>query len=222
MTGLWRCNTSNQTQQPDPEREPFSGVKPASGWAACLGQVTLAAGPAAVFLLLLGLGCGGSGSGNDGSQVPDLPYCNPVADWSEEWQAWEARIVQRMNQARAAGATCGTTTYDPTDPLEADPALRCASRAHSKDMSDRGFFDHTNPDGDGPTERFHKAGWSGSTWGENIVGGYGSADAQFDGWMSSPGHCGNIMNPSFTQVGVGYFQGAGEYRDYTTAGFGRP
>lgn len=89
-------------------------------------------------------------------------------------------------------------------------------------MHDRDFFDHTNPDGDGPTERFHAAGWSGSTWGENIVGGYGSVDAQFAGWMGSEGHCRNIMNPSFTQVGVGYFHGPSGYNDFTTAGFGRP
>ncbi|MDY0003158.1 MAG: CAP domain-containing protein [Polyangia bacterium] len=195
---------------------------PGSGpGARCLGSGLI--GRALAFMALFGAGLGVScDDGNDGSQVPDIPYCDPVANWGSEWLAWEARMVDLMNEARAQGATCGSTPFASTGPLEPDPRLRCAARVHSRDMYVREFFDHTNPDGEGPTERFHKAGWSGSTWGENIVGGYGSVEAQFAGWMGSEGHCRNIMSSSFTQVGIGYFHGEGGYGDYTTAGFGRP
>ena len=125
-----------------------------------------------------------------------------------------------MNQARAIGATCGGEYYGPTHAFETHPALRCAARVHSKDMADRDFFSHTNPDGEGPGDRFTRAGYTGGSWGENIVAGYGSPEGHFDGWMNSEGHCRAIMNPNFTRVGVGTYTGGGGYGDYATAGFG--
>lgn len=177
-----------------------------------LGRVTAQVVAALVVAIgLLTAGCEG-----------EKGYCDSVSDWDPDWVAWEARILELMNEARAAGATCGSTAYEATGSLTVDPLLRCAARNHSRDMSKREFFDHVNPDGDGPTERFDRAGWSGTAWGENIVGGYGSPDAQFAGWMSSEGHCANIMNSYFTVVGIGFYHGSGTYGDYTTAGFGRP
>jgi len=127
-----------------------------------------------------------------------------------------------MNDARASGAVCGTEEFGSAGSLEISPELRCAARAHSKDMAERDYFNHYSPEGEGPTERFQKAGWSGRRWGENIVAGGGSADGQFDMWMNSPGHCSNIMDPNFTQVGIGYYSTTSSYGDYTTAGFGAP
>jgi uncharacterized protein YkwD len=43
-----------------------------------------------------------------------------------------------------------------------------------------------------------------STWGENIAMGYRSAQSVFDGWMASDGHRANILNPSYTQMGIGH------------------
>jgi len=148
-------------------------------------------------------------------------YCDPVANWSAERQAWETQMLELFNEARAAGANCGSNgDFAPADPLILEPALRCASRVHSMDMHNHNFFDHTNPDGEGPGDRFARAGWSGGGWGENIIAGYGSAENAFAGWMDSDGHCANIMNPSFNQVGIGYFNGPNGYGDYGTAGFG--
>ncbi len=53
--------------------------------------------------------------------------------------------------------------------------------------------------------------------GENIASGQESADEVVDGWMASPGHCANIMDPNFTEIGVGYYDG-----DIWTQVFGRP
>jgi uncharacterized protein YkwD len=161
------------------------------------------------------------GCNSDSDQVPAGAYCDPVSDWSSDRQAWESRMLELFNQVRAAGANCGSNgDYSPAGPLTMEPSLRCASRVHSMDMHDRNFFDHTNPDGEGPVDRFTLADWSGGGWGENIIAGYGSAEAAFDGWMASDGHCANIMNPGFNQVGIGYFSGSSGYGDYGTAGFG--
>ena len=39
------------------------------------------------------------------------------------------------------------------------------------------------------------------------------------GWLQSAGHCRNIMNPSFRELGVGYAQG-GSYGHYLVQNFG--
>jgi uncharacterized protein YkwD len=174
------------------------------------------------ILLAALLAAPAAGCEDDGSQVPEGAYCDPVASWPAERQAWESRMLERFNQARAVGATCGEEGYfGPAGPLTMDPSLRCASRVHSMDMHDRNFFDHTNPDGESPWDRFARAGWTGSGGGENIIAGHGSADNAFDGWMASDGHCANIMSPSFNRVGIGWFAGPNAtYGDYGTAGFG--
>ncbi len=75
--------------------------------------------------------------------------------------------------------------------------------AHSLDMDVRNFFDHTNPDGELPWDRLTAAGVAWSTAGENIAWGYSSPAAVMTGWMNSPGHRANILNTSYTHIGIG-------------------
>lgn len=152
--------------------------------------------------------------------IPGGSYCSPVSDWDPAWLDWENEVITLMNEERARGATCGGEPYGSAPALAASPELRCAARVHSMDMHDREFFDHTNPDGEGPADRFDRAGWVGRGWGENIIAGYGSPEAMVDGWMDSPGHCRNIMKAGFTHVGLGYFHGPKGYGHYATSGFG--
>ena len=63
----------------------------------------------------------------------------------------EAEIIRLTNAERSA---------EDLPPLAHDPALDRIARAHSRDMLARGFFSHENPDGDGPTERARKAGYT--------------------------------------------------------------
>lgn len=148
--------------------------------------------------------------------VPSNAYCDPVAAWDEAWAAFEEEVVTLMNVERAQGADCGSAgVFEPATALTMDPALRCAARKHSLDMSTRDFFGHTDPDGDGPGDRIEAAGYVPLLWGENIASGYSSPQAVVDGWMGSDGHCANIMNANFTDVGVGYYEG-----NLWTAAFG--
>ena len=153
-------------------------------------------------------------------EVPDNSYCQDVSNWDPEWSAWEDEVVALVNLERAAGAVCGGTEYDPAGPVVSSPHLRCASRVHSKDMVDRGYFSHTNPDNQSPWERISLAGYPYQPTGENIAAGQSSAAAVLSSWMNSPGHCSNIMNPSSNQIGVGYYPGGG-YGHYWTQTFGR-
>ncbi len=150
----------------------------------------------------------------------DIPYCQPVADWDPAWRARELAIVEIVNQHRMQGADCGSRgVFAPTAPLAMQPNLWCAARVHSKDMAERNFFDHVNPDGESPFDRMMKAGYSFFTAGENIAAGNDTAEATMQQWMESDGHCANIMNPDFKEIGVGYHPG-GQWGHLWTQAFG--
>jgi uncharacterized protein YkwD len=106
-------------------------------------------------------------------------------------------------------------------PLSISPLLMQVAEAHSQDMIDRNFFDHTNPDGLDPGDRLDNAGYHWMTWAENIGAGQTTAQEMFDVWMNSSGHRANILNGDVTEIGIGYATG-GTYGHYWTAIFARP
>lgn len=114
-----------------------------------------------------------------------------------------------INAARRAGANCGSRgSFAATTSLAWNDALASAALVHSDDMVARNFFDHTGSDGRSAGDRATAAGYLWSAWGENIAAGYGSVSAVMSGWMSSPGHCANIMTARFQHVGVACVAGA--------------
>ena len=138
-------------------------------------------------------------------ELPNNAYCAVVSTWSQHSADFEDEVFRLVNVNRAAGADCGSTgSFDPVGPLAENAALRCAARNHSLDMATRNFFSHTNPDGDGSRERMDQAGYGGFTWGENIAFGQITPMQVVVGWMNSSGHCANIMNPDFTEIGIGH------------------
>lgn len=91
-------------------------------------------------------------------------------------------------------------------PLERDGTLERAAQKHAEDMGRRQFSAHENPSGLTPDQRMRRAGFDGTSTGENIHWGVGSnatpARIMRD-WMESPGHRENILRPNFRRVGVG-------------------
>jgi uncharacterized protein YkwD len=163
-----------------------------------------------------------------GSDVPTGDHCAPVADWDPMWVAWEQEVLLLVNEARAVGHNCDAEgEFGPADPLTSNALLTCSARLHSLDMFERGFFDHYDPDGVDPGARIDATGYEWSTYGENIAQGYDSPAAVVETWLESDGHCSNIMNPNFTELGVGYYIGDTESRfgqdqHYWTQNFGAP
>jgi len=152
------------------------------------------------------------------ADIPDNEYCNAVANWDADSAAFEEEVLVLVNARRAAGANCGTHGhFDPAAPLTMNGALRCAARNHSMDMALRDFFDHTNPDGEGPGTRVESAGYDWMSWGENIAWGQTTPQEVVDGWMNSDGHCANIMSAMFTETGIGFYTGS-----FWTQTFGSP
>ena len=74
-------------------------------------------------------------------------------------------------------------------------------------MARRDYFDHRALDGSEPKDRVRRAGYRPRLTGENIAFGPESAEEAVAGWMASPGHCANIMDPRFREMGVAVAQG---------------
>jgi uncharacterized protein YkwD len=101
------------------------------------------------------------------------------------------------------------------------PALTRSARGHSRDMAVRDYFDHRSPEGHGPMQRAQAAGFEGGFVGENIAAGYRSPRDVVQGWMDSPGHCLNVMEPRYRFLWVGYFfEGGDKMGHYWTQNFG--
>jgi uncharacterized protein YkwD len=148
----------------------------------------------------------------------------PIAsdDWPAQWQAFEDEVLLRTNQTRARGVVCGGQAMPPAGPVGPNAALRRSARGHSKDMADRNFFDHTNPEGAGPMHRAKAAGFSSTFVGENIAAGQTDPARVVQAWIDSPGHCVNMMDPRYKVLGVGYFfDGKSDrFEHYWTQNFG--
>lgn len=112
-------------------------------------------------------------------------------------------------------------------PLTYNPQLEYSAENHSTNMALQDFFSHTGIDGSTMAQRIGAAGYQFSNAAENIAAGYTTPEQVVGGWMNSPGHRANILNPNLTEIGVGYYcletdPGILNYNHYWTQNFGSP
>lgn len=124
-------------------------------------------------------------------QVINLPSKNQTAD------TYEGEVIRLVNVERAKQGL-KDLTYD--------WQLSRVARYKSKDMSDNNYFSHTSPTYGSPFEMMKSFGISYRSAGENIAKGQATPKAVVDAWMNSSGHRANILNKSFTHIGVGYVE----------------
>jgi len=137
--------------------------------------------------------------------------------------SFQQEILDRVNQARAAGRSCGTTYYGPAPALAWNTNLFNAASAHSTDMAANNYFSHTSLDGRNAGQRITGAGYAWSAYGENIAAGQTSVQSVVDGWLASPGHCANIMNPVYADIGTACVASStSSYPTYWTMDLARP
>lgn len=117
--------------------------------------------------------------------------------------ALEQSMLAAVNEARSAARVCGDTAFAPTGPLRLENRLSAAAQLHSEDMQATGTLSHVGSDGSSVVERAERQGYQWSKLAENVAWGYEAVDAVVAGWLSSPGHCRNIMNPDYRELGVG-------------------
>jgi len=154
--------------------------------------------------------------------VPPTDTGTTTGDWPAAYALLEQQVLEETNKRRAVGADCRTKgKFGPAAPLVMQSQLQWAARKHSKDMATNNYFSHTNLAGKSPFDRMRAEGYKGGYMGENIAAGNGTAAATVTQWMNSDGHCANIMNKTYTQLGVGYWYSAtSTYRHYWTQNFG--
>lgn len=114
------------------------------------------------------------------------------------------RVLELTNEARAHARRCGSTPYAAAPPLELNTVLGRAARAHSADMALWGYMDHTGRDGSSPQERITRAGYRWREVGENLASGMMTPEEVVAGWVRSPDHCANVMDPLFREMGVAF------------------
>ncbi len=144
-------------------------------------------------------GSGGSG-GSDGSGR------------SGKGLTAQAAAVLKITNAERAKAGCKA--------LSANSTLNNVAQAHSADMAAHNYFSHDSQNGKSPFDRMKDAGYNFRAAGENIAYGQRTATDVMNAWMNSPGHKANILNCTYTQIGIGYaLQGS---TPYWTQDFGTP
>ncbi|WP_085729359.1 CAP domain-containing protein [Pseudomonas sp. R37(2017)] len=121
-----------------------------------------------------------------------------------DWQTEGQKLLIELNAARAKPRQCGAQSFNATAPLAWNATLASAAEGNSRSMANNNYFDHKDRDGRTPGDRAELAGYDFQQIGENIAAGQDSVRKVVEGWLSSPGHCANLMNPQFRELGAAY------------------
>ncbi|WP_448697889.1 CAP domain-containing protein [Mucilaginibacter sp. AW1-3] len=129
------------------------------------------------------------------------------------------QFLTAINTIRAKGCNCGTSYMRPVSPISWNDILTSAAEEHAKDMAKHAYFAHTSVDGRTLQDRLFAVGYNYTgfqtyTIGENIAAGQRSITEVITGWFKSVGHCKNLMNPDFREIGIA------EYKYYWVQDFG--
>ena len=123
----------------------------------------------------------------------------PTAD--EGVSSYEKEVVRLVNEIRAKNGL---------NPLTEDWELSRVARYKSRDMKDNNYFSHTSPVYGSPFNMLKSFGIKYKAAAENIAKGQATPQAVVNAWMNSAGHRANILNSSYTKIGVGYVK-SGNY-----------
>jgi uncharacterized protein YkwD len=112
------------------------------------------------------------------------------------------RVLGLINEARSNARRCGRKRFQATTPLKQAAALEHAARVHAEDMAARNFLGHKGSDESMPAERATRAGYPWVSVAENVAAGQTTAVEVVNTWLTSPGHCANLMDPRYTESGA--------------------
>lgn len=165
-------------------------------------------GLVAIVCLVLVVG-GGAGVVVGGDDVPGggLPDGDQLPAWEAVYPSLELDeteteqlVHEKINDAREEREL---------ESLSRDETLSQVARNHSQDMADRGYFDHTTPEGIEPETRVDRAGVACADVSENIIRLSRSnhekplAEDVVTAWLDSAGHLINIIGDDWSRTGVG-------------------
>lgn len=114
-------------------------------------------------------------------------------------------LLTLVNAQRSQGCQCGGTYYPAVPPLTWSDKLATVAQKHNNEMAQRNQLTHnSSKNGDDPGKRLSKAGYHWRAYAENVAMGYSDERTVIQGWLSSPAHCANIMNPHVKEMGVAH------------------
>ena len=171
-----------------------------------------------------------TGAGGRAVAVLERKYCEPLLDgalvdigiYQDGRQLWivmaapfaprvalsqevaAQRVLELVNTARAEPRRCGGRPFNAARPLRRSAVLGKAALLHAEDMARHNYFSHTGRDGSTPAERVRRAGYKFRATGENIAAGPSTPEAVVAGWIRSLGHCANLMNPAYAEMGAAF------------------
>lgn len=154
-----------------------------------------------VITALLALHCGSDHQDKFPGYLPNMTYPNGHTlthnETDQICSELETKLAELVNAERAKIGVVALYRLSSLDAL---------GRGHCMHEYEHGFYDHFNPEGDGPAERLGRAG--ARMWGlpaENlwIVSSTATAEDILQGFMGSPGHRDNILASYSTHFGVG-------------------
>ena len=155
----------------------------------------------------------GGTTSNGTGQSDALTVRFPGCDEPVEGDFWRAEILRLVNQARQGAGL---------NPVDQDITLEQEATQYACELVFYQFFGHVNPVTDTTLrDRAAQVGYEYWIIGENLAAGQSSPAEAFTAWMNSPCHRENIMNPAFTELGIGVRVG-GTYGTYWVQEFGRP
>ncbi|HEY6823093.1 MAG TPA: CAP domain-containing protein, partial [Steroidobacteraceae bacterium] len=128
------------------------------------------------------------------------PHNPPAASLASE-------ALLLVNDVRSRGTRCGERTFAPAPPLALSGSLGNVAYGHATDMAEHDYFEHRDLNGQSPADRVRAVGYREKVVGENIAYGPKSVEEVVQGWLDSPGHCENIMDPRFAEMGIAYASG---------------
>ncbi len=154
------------------------------------------------------------GDTSDATAFPDaLTVDYPGCDEPVEAAFWRSEVLRLVNVERVAGGL---------DPVVTNATLEDQATQYACELIFYDFFGHENPStGSTLKDRAGEFGYVYWIIGENLAAGQLSPAAAVADWMDSPCHRENIMNPVFTELGIGIRYG-GDYGYYWVQEFGRP
>lgn len=160
-------------------------------------------------------------SGNRIWIVLASPQLAPKLDLTRQQLA--ERMLILVNDARGQARNCGARHFGSARPLSWNVVLARSAALHAADMAANGFFSHTGHNGSTFQQRITRSGYSFRAIGENIAAGQPSIEDAIAGWLKSPGHCANLMNSDFTDIGAAFaFNHTNGMRVYWVQDFGTP
>lgn len=135
-----------------------------------------------------------TGDASVGDKIPDKGNTPVESAASEQAQA----VLKLVNEERSKQGLKSLTL---------STNLTSIANTKAKDMAVNNYFDHVSPTYGTPFEMLQHFGVSYRSAGENIAAGQKSPQEVMTAWMNSSGHRANILNSSYTELGVGYYKG---------------